>query len=143
MCFIYKGALLGLGMAWLDADTLEATILPPTYLDEKKSVYPLILSRLYQLMCRKGAIKVVVQDNSRAGIVMAAAGFHSNSASNDRSDTVAYVRYSDRSMDTIITRYRFKAPKTAKGERQRQRLALMQAPWFKDLALAEFKLWRS
>ena len=63
MSFTYEGKLLATASAFLDPDSLVATISPPEYYEGKKSAYSLILNRLYLLMCRKGASRIECIDS--------------------------------------------------------------------------------
>jgi hypothetical protein len=74
-------------------------------------------------MSRRGAIKITFKSDVEVNELMASVGFLPWSSSQD--DKLSYFRYSDRAMETIVTKFAFLAPPSEKGDRQRKKKNLL------------------
>ena len=101
---IYDQYVYGHGMAWLNYETLVATIDWPCSERGGKSPPYLIIEELFRLMSRKGAGVVTCKGPKSAAADMASIRFYAKPIESFlEKDEIIYYRYSERFLETIIT----------------------------------------
>lgn len=77
----------------------------------------LLIDELFRLMTKKGAGKVVCLAPKSEAVNMASVRFYATSSEPDSDSNLTYQRYSDKFLDTVVTKLEIKAYRTSRGDK--------------------------
>ena len=132
--------LWGVGVAWLDSETLAATIEFPKVFNDKQTGAALLINELYRVCSRKGAGIVYCYAKACFSELMASVDFRVVPCDSNSSDSVLFFRYSERYIETIAMKLNLSISihATDRGDKQQARIHLLQAPWVRNMVAEVF-----